>query len=97
VQINVRSHSKTLIGSKVQKGERSKGNKDRMVPLPDKTLQALRILWSKHRHPRLLFPGARGSMKTVGLATTHMNIGGTQNAMKTVVRECNIKKNAQFL
>jgi integrase len=71
---------------------RGKGHKDRMVPLPDRTLQALRILWSKHRHPRLLFPNAKGSMKTIGEATTHMNIGGTQNAMKVVVRECNIKK-----
>lgn len=71
---------------------RGKGHKDRMVPLPDRTLQALRVLWSKHRHPRLLFPNAKGSMKTIQKATTHMNIGGTQNAMKVVVRECNIKK-----
>ncbi len=71
---------------------RGKGCKDRMVPLPEKTLYALRVLWSKHHHPRFIFPNARGSMKTIGQATTHMNIGGTQNAMKTVVRECNIKK-----
>lgn len=71
---------------------RGKGHKDRMVPLPDRTLAALRILWSKHRHPRFLFPNARGSMETIQKATTHMNIGGTQNAMKVVVRECNIKK-----
>ncbi|MCP4338774.1 MAG: tyrosine-type recombinase/integrase [Desulfobulbaceae bacterium] len=71
---------------------RGKGHKDRMVPLPDRTLQALRILWSKHRHPTLIFPNARGSVKTIQQATTHMNIGGTQNAMKVVVRECKIKK-----
>jgi integrase/recombinase XerD len=71
---------------------RGKGHKDRMVPLPDKTLHFLRILWSKHRHPRFLFPNAKGSMKTIQQATTYMNIGGTQNAMKVVVRECNIKK-----
>ncbi len=71
---------------------RGKGHKDRMVPLPDRTLKALRILWSKHRHPTLLFPNAKGSMETIRRATTHMNIGGTQNAMKVVVRECNIKK-----
>jgi integrase len=76
---------------------RGKGHKDRMVPLPDRTLQALRVLWSKHRHPRLLFPNAKGSMKTIQKATTHMNIGGTQNAMKVVVRECNIKKKSPFI
>lgn len=69
-----------------------KGNKDRMIPLPDKTLQALRILWSKHQHPRLLFPNAKGSMKNIQQAITHMSISGTQNAMKVVVRECKIKK-----
>jgi len=76
---------------------RGKGHKDRMVPLPERTLHALRVLWSKHQHPRFLFPNARGSMKTIRQATTHMNIGGTQNAMKTVVRECNIKKKSLFI
>lgn len=76
---------------------RGKGHKDRMVPLPDRTLYALRVLWSKHRHPLLIFPNCKGSMKTIGQATTHMNIGGTQNAMKTVVRECNIKKKSLFI
>lgn len=71
---------------------RGKGHKDRMVPLPDKTLAALRVLWSKHRHPSMLFPNTKGSMATIRQATSHMNIGGTQNAMKVVVRQCNIKK-----
>jgi integrase len=33
-----------------------KGHKDRFVPLPDLTCNALRALWLRHRHPRLLFP-----------------------------------------
>ena len=76
---------------------RGKGHKDRMVPLPDRTLYALRVLWSKHRHPVFIFPNAKGSMKTIQQATTHMNVGGTQNAMKTVVRDCNIKKKSLFI
>ncbi|MGL1932674.1 MAG: site-specific integrase [Desulfotalea sp.] len=76
---------------------RGKGHKDRMVPLPDKTLQALRVLWSKHCHPRLIFPNARGSMQTIQKAKTHMNVGGTQNAMKVVARECNIKKKSPYI
>lgn len=43
---------------------RDKGHKDRLVPLPNLTCQALRALWCKHRHPYFLFPNARGSLKT---------------------------------
>ena len=71
---------------------RGKGNKDRLVPLPELTCQALRALWCKHRHPYLLFPNARGSLETVRQATTHMNRGSTQVAMKVLVNECGIKK-----
>ena len=71
---------------------RGKGHKDRMVPLPDLTLLALRALWSKHRHPNLIFPNANGSLKTIQKATTHMDRGGAQKAMKVVVAECGIKK-----
>lgn len=76
---------------------RGKGHKDRMVPLPDRTLHALRVLWSKHCNPRFIFPNARGSLKTIQQATTHMNTGGTQNAMKKVVSACNIKKKFPFI
>ncbi len=72
---------------------RGKGHKDRLVPLPELTYQALRVLWSKHRHPCLLFPNARGSLETVRQAATHMNRGSTQVAMKILVKECGIKKN----
>ena len=52
---------------------RGKGHKDRLVPLPDLTLQALRALWVKHRHPYLIFPNAKGSLETIQQATTHMD------------------------
>ena len=71
---------------------RGKGHKDRLVPLPDLTLRGLRELWCRHRHPRLIFPNATGSLKKIQQATTHMDRGGTQKAMKTVVAECGIKK-----
>jgi site-specific recombinase XerD len=75
---------------------RGKGHKDRLVPLPDLTLQALRALWCKHRHPYFLFPNAKGSLVTIQKATTHMDRGGTQRAMKVVVAECGIKKKSIF-
>jgi integrase len=74
---------------------RGKGHKDRMVPLPDLTCQALRALWCKHRHPYFLFPNATGSLETIRCATTPMDRGGAQVAMKTVVSECGIKKKSQ--
>jgi integrase len=75
---------------------RGKGHKDRLVPLPDRTLKALRILWQDHRHPRLLFPNYRGSAETIIKTDSHMNIGSTQQAMKAVVTACNIKKKSRF-
>jgi integrase/recombinase XerD len=75
---------------------RGKGHKDRMVPLPDLTCEGLRALWRKHCHPQLLFPNATGSLKTIQKATTHMDRGGAQKAMKTVVEECGIKKKSLY-
>jgi len=75
---------------------RGKGHKDRLVPLPDLTLLALRELWRRHRHPKLIFPNGIGSLKTIQQATTHMDRGGAQKAMKTVVMECGIKKKSPF-
>lgn len=71
---------------------RGKGHKDRFVPLPDLTYNALRSLWRKHRNPCLLFPNATGSMERVAQATSHMDRGGAQAAMKAVVTQCGIKK-----
>ena len=71
---------------------RGKGHKDRLVPLPDLTLEALRELWTKHRNPDWLFPNATGSPEKIQQATNHMDTGGAQKAMKVVVEECGIKK-----
>lgn len=76
---------------------RGKGHKDRLVPLPDRTLTALRLLWLDHRHPKLLFPKYKGSAESIIRATSHMNIGSTQQAMKAVVEACNIKKKSPFI
>lgn len=76
---------------------RGKGHKDRLVPLPELTYQALRALWCKHRHPYFLFPSARGALETVCQATTHMDRGSTQVAMKVLVKECGIKKKSQSI
>ena len=76
---------------------RGKGHKDRLVPLPDLTLSGLRELWSRHRHPKLIFPNATGFRERIRKAKTHMAKGGAQKAMKVVVEECGIKKKSTFI
>jgi integrase/recombinase XerD len=64
----------------------AKGGKDRLVPLPKRTLLALRHYWQTHRHPRYLFPGKDNQPDSL------MDRGGIQKAMKRVIAECNIHK-----
>jgi len=84
-------------GRKLVHIRRGKGHKDRMVPLPDRTLTALRLYWCEHRHPAMIFPSRIGSLETMRQATTHMDKGGAQSAMKRVVDACNIKKKSQSI
>ena len=63
-----------------------KGGKDRLVPLPSRTLLALRCYWKTHRHERLIFPGAQ--LKN----NTPMDKGSAQKALKRVLQDCRIKK-----
>jgi site-specific recombinase XerD len=65
----------------------AKGGKDRIVPLPEQTLLALRAYWKAHRHARLLFPG-KGSA-----GNSPMDKGSVQKALKQVLRDCRINKN----
>jgi site-specific recombinase XerD len=63
-----------------------KGGKDRLLPLPEHTLYALRRYWLTHRHSVLLFPG-KGNM-----SDSPMDKSGVQKAIKQVVKECRINK-----
>ncbi len=63
-----------------------KGGKDRLVPLPQRTRQALRYYWSTHRHPTYLFPGKNTNPDSL------MDKGGVQKAMRRVVQDCGIQK-----
>ncbi len=62
----------------------AKGGKDRLVPLPKRTLVALRTYWSHHRDPKWLFPGSQPDRM--------MDRGGVQKAMKRVCQSCSINK-----
>jgi site-specific recombinase XerD len=70
----------------------SKGNKDRLVPLPTATLALLRRFWQLHRNPVLLFPNRHGGLKGAGHATTPLDRGGVQVTLRTVALQCGLKK-----
>ena len=63
-----------------------KGGKDRLVPLPKRTLHALRVHWGSHKHPKLIFPGLGTNLDKP------MDRGGIQKAMKLVLKDCGIQK-----
>jgi len=71
----------------------SKGNKDRLVPLPNNTLNILRQFWKVHKHPLLLFPNRKRGLRNAHLVDSHLDRSGVQTAMKKVVKELNFKKN----
>ena len=70
----------------------SKGNRDRFVPLPDATLDALRRFWRTHRHPELLFPNRLGGLKAASQASSPLDRGGVQKTLRQVALDCGLKK-----
>jgi integrase/recombinase XerD len=70
----------------------AKGNRDRFVPLPPSTLATLRRHWSVHRHPVLLFPNRKCGLKKAHLATSALDAGGVQKALRAVCEACGLKK-----
>lgn len=70
----------------------AKGNKDRLVPLPDQTLVLLRRFWQIHRHPTLLFPNRHGGLKGAHRATSPLDRGGVQLTLRKVAQQCGLKK-----
>ena len=71
-----------------------KGNKDRTVPLPARTLTQLRTHWCTHRNPIWLFPrlGAIGDQRQS--VTVPMDARGLQKAFQRAVQEVGLNKPA---
>ena len=69
-----------------------KGNKDHHVPITAALLRTLRQWWTTHRHPRLLFPNPVGAPERIRQATTPMDLGGVQAAMRAAVAEAGITR-----
>jgi len=70
----------------------AKGNRDRLVPLPDITLDVLRRFWQTHRNPDLLFPNRAGGLEGARSARTPLDRGGVQKALRLVAQDCGLKK-----
>lgn len=70
----------------------AKGNRDRLVPLPARTLEVLREFWKVHRNPVLLFPSRKKGLSGASDATTHMDRGGVQQALRQVTADIGFKK-----
>lgn len=73
----------------------SKGNKDRLVPLPDVTLTLLRRFWQVHRNPTLLFPSRQGGAEAATRAVTPLDRGGVQATLRKVADNCGLKKRSR--
>jgi site-specific recombinase XerD len=63
-----------------------KGNKDRYVPLPERTLEQLRQHWRRHRQPVWMFPGRAGSEP--------LDESGVQRAFRAALQESGLHKAA---
>lgn len=70
----------------------AKGNRDRLVPLPANALEVLREFWKVHRNPVLLFPSRQKGLGGAASATTHMDRGGVQQALRQVTADIGLKK-----
>jgi site-specific recombinase XerD len=69
-----------------------KGAKDRLVPLPPRTLQMLRQYWVTHHHAVWLFPAFGGDRQPAALADRPMVRNGVQDAIRRVVVTLGLRK-----
>lgn len=71
-----------------------KGNKDRYVPLPKRTLELLRDYWSTHRNPALIFPAEGRGHIDLSKATEPMSKSSVQDAFRAALKQSGINKRA---
>jgi integrase/recombinase XerD len=72
----------------------SKGNKDRNVPLPQKTLELLREQWKSHRNKVWIFPAAGNGGTNMPYATAPMSNSSVQCALRSALKTAGISKKA---
>ena len=71
-----------------------KGNQDRYVPLPERTLLLLRQQWKSHRHPALLFPAKGHNGLGARTATEPISRTTLQRAFRLALQASGVTKQA---
>jgi integrase/recombinase XerD len=71
-----------------------KGNRDRYVPLPSRTLAHLRTLWKTHRNPVWLFPAKGHNGQGAATANEPMCRSTLQRAFRLALEKSGVKKDA---
>jgi len=70
-----------------------KGNKDRYIPLPQRTLEILRAFYKMHRNPVWIFPApGRGAHNLMSTAVNPIPISSIQIAFKNAMKTAGIHK-----
>jgi len=70
------------------------GDKDREVPLPQKTLDLLREQWRSHKNQVWIFPSAGRGGANMSLATTPLSNSSVQVAFRKALKATGINKKA---
>lgn len=78
----------------VRKSKGHMGDKDRNVPLPQKTLERLRQQWKSHRNKVWLFPSAGHGGKDMPYAETPVSKSSVQVAFGKALKTAGINKKA---
>jgi integrase/recombinase XerD len=73
-----------------------KGNRDRYVPLPQRTLELLREQWKSHRHSELIFPAKGHGGQGAPAATQPMCRTTLQRAFRLALLASGFKKAAHI-
>jgi integrase len=78
----------------VQQSKGTMGKKDRLVPLPQRTLELLREQWKSHKNRVWLFPSPGRSRKDMPCATKPVSKSSVQVAFGKALKTAGINKKA---
>ncbi len=73
-----------------------KGQRDRIIPVPDRTLLLLREFWMSHRSPDWLFPAPsrRSTKHSVANKQDHVTRSSLQSCLRRAVQRSSVRKKA---